>query len=345
MKILSHVFFVVLFSCSLLIAKDVSPQKIKTKKSVPAQTALPTAPALPKAPGSKVNHIVVDQQVVALTFDDGPHAKLTPIVLDVLKKHQVKATFFVQGQSVKAYPDVARRAIAEGHELGNHTWSHAYLSKVGRAKATDQLMRTSDMIESTTGQRPKVMRPPGGFVTAALADWVLSDLGMTSVMWDVDTNDWRRPGTAVIAQRAISGAKAGSFILVHDIHPATVAAVDAIVTGLKQRGFTLVTCSEMIAMGKARAEGVAPSLPSVEVVPMAVPVVEEIRPIRAPIGMPAPAVTPAPKMTPQGPQVPQGTPTPKVPVQTPSTENEVPLAIPVSSVVPSAAQPSPIPVF
>lgn len=330
MKILSHAFFVVLFSCSLLVAKD------KLQKAAPVHAIQNTEP---KAPGSKVSHINVDQQVVALTFDDGPHAKLTPIVLDVLKRHQVKATFFVQGQSIKAYPEVARRAVAEGHELGNHTWGHAYLSKVSREKATDQLKRTSDIIESTTGQRPKVMRPPGGFVTGALADWVFADLGMTSVMWDVDTNDWRKPGTAVIAQRAISGAKAGSFILVHDIHPASVAAVDAIVTGLKQRGFTLVTCSEMIAMGKARAEGVAPSLPSVEVVPMAVPVVEEMRPIQAPVGMPVPAVFPASKA------VPQSTQTPKVPVQTPSAENEVPLAIPVSSVVPGAAQPSPIPVF
>lgn len=336
MKILSHAFFVVLFSCSLLVAKDISPSKDKLKKVAPVHAIQNIEP---KVPGSKVNHINVDQQVVALTFDDGPHAKLTPIVLDVLKKHQVKATFFVQGKSIKAYPEVARRAIAEGHELGNHTWSHAYLSKVSREKATDQLKRTSDIIESTTGQRPKVMRPPGGFVTAALADWVLSDLGMTSVMWDVDTNDWRRPGTAVIAQRAISGAKAGSFILVHDIHPASVAAVDAIVTGLKQRGFTLVTCSEMLAMGKARAEGVAPSLSNMEVVPMAVPVEGEMRPIQAPVGIPVPAVTPASKTAPQGIQ------RPKVPVPTPAATDEVPLAIPVSSVVPGAAQPSPIPVF
>ena len=204
-------------------------------------------------------------KVVALTFDDGPHGTLTPRVLDILRDNNVKGTFFMQGCNVKAHPQVVRRMVNEGHEVGNHTWNHVYLSKVPREKAESQLQSTNEAIRNACGVVPVV--------------------SFTTVRWDVDTNDWRKPGSSVVAARAVNGAKPGSIILVHDIHASTVAAVDAIVKGLKNRGYELVTVSELIRRGRAAA-GHAPSMP-------AAPAVPDSSPLAVPsiVAVPAPAET------------------------------------------------------
>lgn len=100
-------------------------------------------------------------------------------------------------------------------------------------KAESQLQSTNEAIRNACGVVPVVMRPPGGYTNAGVASWARQRFGFTTVMWDVDTNDWRKPGSSVVAARAVNGAKPGSIILVHDIHASTVAAVDAIVKGLK----------------------------------------------------------------------------------------------------------------
>lgn len=107
-----------------------------------------------------VSRVAVPDKVVALTFDDGPHGTLTPRVLDILRDNNVKGTFFMQGCNVKAHPQVVRRMVSEGHEVGNHTWNHAYLSKVSREKAESQLQSTNEAIRNACGIVPVVMRPP-----------------------------------------------------------------------------------------------------------------------------------------------------------------------------------------
>lgn len=247
-------------------------------KSVQVPSVSPSynnTPLSPRIPGVTVSRVAVPDKVVALTFDDGPHGTLTPRVLDILRDNNVKGTFFMQGCNVKAHPQVVRRMVSEGHEVGNHTWNHAYLSKVSREKAESQLQSTNEAIRNACGIVPVVMRPPGGYTNAGVASWARQRFGFTTIMWDVDTNDWRKPGSSVVAARAVNGAKPGSIILVHDIHASTVAAVDAIVKGLKNRGYELVTVSELIRRGRAAA-GHAPSMP-------ASPAVPDSSPLSAPV--------------------------------------------------------------
>lgn len=239
-------------------------------------------PIAPRMPGVTVNRVAVPDKVVALTFDDGPHGSLTPRVLDILRANNVKGTFFMQGCNVASHPQVVRRMASEGHEVGNHTWNHAYLSKISRDKAEDQLQRTNDAIRNACGIVPVVMRPPGGFTNAGVASWARQRFGFTTIMWDVDTNDWRKPGTAVVAARGINNARPGSIILVHDIHASTVAAIDSMVKGLKSRGYELVTVSELMRRGRAAAN----------TAPVVVPVIP-VTPTEAPAMVPAPVPAPA----------------------------------------------------
>lgn len=165
-------------------------------KSVPVPSVSPSynnTPLSPRIPGVTVNRVAVPDKVVALTFDDGPHGTLTPRVLDILRDNNVKGTFFMQGCNVKAHPQVVRRMVNEGHEVGNHTWNHVYLSKVPREKAESQLQSTNEAIRNACGVVPVVMRPPGGYTNAGVASWARQRFGFTTVMWDVDTNDWRKP--------------------------------------------------------------------------------------------------------------------------------------------------------
>ena len=186
-------------------------------KSVQVPSVSPSynnTPLSPRIPGVTVSRVAVPDKVVALTFDDGPHGTLTPRVLDILRDNNVKGTFFMQGCNVKAHPQVVRRMVSEGHEVGNHTWNHAYLSKVSREKAESQLQSTNEAIRNACGIVPVVMRPPGGYTNAGVASWARQRFGFTTIMWDVDTNDWRKPGSSVVAARAVNGAKPGSIILV-----------------------------------------------------------------------------------------------------------------------------------
>lgn len=201
----------------------------------------------PRTSGPMVTHAKTDKKRVALTFDDGPAGTLTTRTLDILARYNAKGTFFVQGVNIAGSENILRRMVRDGHEVANHSWNHAYLSKVSRDRVEQQLVSCNRAIERACGVRPTVMRPPGGFTNMPLAKWTQEKFGLRTIMWSVDTNDWKKPGAAAIARRAIDGARNGSIILVHDIHPSTVDAVEAMVRGLQGRGFELVTVSELLA--------------------------------------------------------------------------------------------------
>ncbi len=209
----------------------------------------------PSAPGKRIARVAVPSPCVAVTFDDGPSASLTPQVLDIFNRHGAHATFFVLGQNANRNRSLLARAAAEGHEIGSHTWSHINMRTSSAEKILSELDRTASVIEGATGSRPKVMRPPYGSTNKGLVDMVYGRFGTPSILWDVDTKDWTKPGVQTVINRAVGQAKPGSIILLHDIHPSTIAAVEGIVTGLQARGFQLVTVSELIAMGR-RAAGV-----------------------------------------------------------------------------------------
>src|SRR5438132_3042932 len=199
-------------------------------------------------PGITFDWVHVDGPYVAMTFDDGPSAKLTPKLLELLAAHHIKATFFLIGQNVAENPDIVTREVREGHEIANHSWSHPNLAKMSDAGVRDQLHKTEDAIRSSSGNRPTFLRRSYSSITARQKKWINQEFGYKIVLWDVDPLDWRRPGSNVVCNRIIKMARAGSIILAHDIHPGTIEAMPCVLNQPEAKGFKFVTVSELIAM-------------------------------------------------------------------------------------------------
>jgi len=188
-------------------------------------------------------------QKISLTFDDGP-GEATPQILDILKKANIRATFFLCGENVERFPDLARRIADEGHEIGNHTYSHPYLFWKTPGRIVREITRAQAVIARSTGCQPRVFRPPYGVRWFGLFP-ILSQNHLSPVMWSVSGADWRLPA-AKIGSRVIRKAKPGSIILLHDGVPlkeggdrkATAEALGEIVRVLGER-YRFVTVSEM----------------------------------------------------------------------------------------------------
>src|SRR6266851_2962337 len=210
----------------------------------------PSAPAEPRITFSSVH---VDGPYIATTFDDGPSATLTPKLLDLLAAHHIKATFFVIGENVAEHPDIVARAAREGHEIGNHSWSHPNFAKMSDPGVRSQLRRTDDAIKSATGMRPNLLRPPYGSITAREKRWIHDEFGYQIILWDVDPNDWKRPGPSVVRNRILKETRPGSIVLSHDIHPGTIEAMPRTFDALEAKGFKFVTVSELIRMAVSQA--------------------------------------------------------------------------------------------
>ena len=196
------------------------------------------------------SHANVTGPYIAITFDDGPHASLTPRLLDILAARNIKATFYVVGDRVRMYPAITRKIAAGGHEFGNHTWTHPMRpSTWADAPLRSEIQRTHDVILANSGAAPLSYRPPGGSVSPHQKQWLFNDFGYPTILWAVDPNDWKRPGAAVVTQRILSATKPGHIVLAHDIHPGTIEAMPATLDGLLARGFRFVTISQLIGMG------------------------------------------------------------------------------------------------
>lgn len=286
----------------------------------------------PAAPGLRVSRVHVPGMYVALTFDDGPAPATTSKVLDILKRNNAVGTFFVLGENASRNRSLVARAAAEGNEIGVHTWSHIKMTGSSLAKVDSEISRTAAVITDITGRAPRVMRPPYGAINGGLVNRMMSQYGMRSILWDVDTLDWKHPGVQKVINTAVGQAKPGSIILVHDIHASTVAALEGIVQGLQARGFKLVTVSQLIAMAN-RAAGqsadAAPAAPAAPVVPSPAPAPEaEVTPTPAvaPEAVTEPAPAELPSVTPAtdewlgAPTAPASIPAP-VPSIRPATES------------------------
>jgi peptidoglycan/xylan/chitin deacetylase (PgdA/CDA1 family) len=212
---------------------------------VAPQSSAPTGPAAP-SPNYSYTRARTSQPVVALTFDDGPNPVTTPRLLQILRENGVSATFFMVGRNAAAYPDVVRQVTADGHEIGNHSWSHPRLPDLTDSGVSNELRKTEDAL-AAAGARPKYLRPPYGSLTNAQRQWVHKKFGYDFIFWDVDPNDWQRPGVDAVARRVVDNARPGSIILLHDIHADSVAAVPAIIERLKARGFRFLTVSELLS--------------------------------------------------------------------------------------------------
>jgi peptidoglycan/xylan/chitin deacetylase (PgdA/CDA1 family) len=180
---------------------------------------------------------------IALTYDDGPGA-YTAQLLDMLRARNAVATFYVLGSRAAANAGLLKRAVAEHNEVANHSWSHANLTHLSDASIASEVERTNHAIFNAIGSYPKSMRPPYG----AYNNRVIAHIGMPVAMWSTDTLDWRDRSPGIVYQRAISGARPGGIILMHDIHATTVQATPRIIDELQRQGYVLVTVSELFGI-------------------------------------------------------------------------------------------------
>ncbi|MFD4604614.1 polysaccharide deacetylase family protein [Streptomyces sp. NPDC058464] len=180
---------------------------------------------------------------VALTFDDGPAAPETSTLLTYLAQYKARVTFFTVGQNVVAHPDLVRAEAKAGHEVGNHSWNHPDLTRLSTREIRYQLNRTSAAIKAATGKAPTLFRPPYGAVDAK----VTAATTLSPVLWNVDTEDWKYPDAKKVAATVISKVSRNDVVLMHDIHPTSVAAVPEILRVLTARGYHFVTVSHLRA--------------------------------------------------------------------------------------------------
>lgn len=190
--------------------------------------------------GVLLRKIDKNKKMVALTYDDGPSI-YTPRILKTLKENNSVATFFVVGNRVPMYSDTVKKAYGMGCEIGNHTYEHKILTRTDAAGIREQVSKTNATVKNITGTDPIVMRPPGGCVN----DTVKSQTGMPMILWSIDTLDWRTRNAASTKTAVLDHVKDGDIVLMHDLYEATANASTTIIPTLVERGYQLVTVSEL----------------------------------------------------------------------------------------------------
>ncbi len=185
-----------------------------------------------------------NSKLVAITFDDGPHPIYTPKVLDELRKRHVKATFFVLGDLVKRYPWVVRQIMAEGHEIGNHTFDHRLMTVMSPELIEKEITETQNEIKNITGTEPILFRPPyGAFRPDTKA--IFREHNLSVILWSVDPRDWRVRNEQKICNFITKQTRGGSIVLCHDIHKTTLEALPQILDSLAAEGYEFTTVSKL----------------------------------------------------------------------------------------------------
>lgn len=196
-----------------------------------------------------IQEVHTSRNLVAITFDDGPNPVYTPQVLEIFAEAEAKATFFMLGEQMDKCPELVKQAFEQGHEIGNHTYTHPKLSRISRAQCIDEIERNEQMVESLTGLRPKVFRPPYlDYSNETLS--ILKDRGYPMIgALNLEALDWEQPGVEHILSKSMSCVKNGSILIFHDgfgDRSQTIEAVRLLVSELTSQGFKFVTVSELL---------------------------------------------------------------------------------------------------
>jgi len=178
---------------------------------------------------------------IALTFDDGPNAKVTPKILKTLKKYNAKATFFMLGSQAMYNQKLAKKVASAGHEIGNHSFSHTNLVTLSNKKIKAEINRTNEEIKRATGEKPTLFRPPYGSIN----ERVRSQNKLPVILWDVDTLDWKHRNPKTLLTMVKQYSHDGAIILMHDIQPTTAQGLDSVLAYLQKQGYEFVTISEL----------------------------------------------------------------------------------------------------
>ena len=192
---------------------------------------------------------------VALTFDDGPDPVYTPQVLNKLKKHGVKATFFLLGENAERYPEVVKRIVNEGHIVGNHTYNHPNLNKIDDKQYHEQMLKTEKILQKLTGYSPKFFRPPYGIINENQMKWA-TEQNFMIIQWSVDTLDWKGLNAQEITNKVLGNALPESILLHHTAQggklQGSVDALDRFIPDLASNGARFVTLPKMFNTSKQR---------------------------------------------------------------------------------------------
>ncbi|MDP3487742.1 MAG: polysaccharide deacetylase family protein [Bacillota bacterium] len=194
---------------------------------------------------------------IALTFDSGWIFEYTPALLDILRDQGVEAAFFHRGKWAEANHDLVKRIVAEGHLIGNHSYTHPYMDKLSRAQVAQEITLADIALEKLVGYKPWLYRPPYGSCTPTVRQ-VLAEQGYThSIMWTVDSHDWMDPGVQYIIDRVTKNAKDGAIVLMHVGAPQTIQALPAIINWLRNKDYEIVLVDEILP-AVASADGRIP---------------------------------------------------------------------------------------
>jgi peptidoglycan/xylan/chitin deacetylase (PgdA/CDA1 family) len=177
----------------------------------------------------------------ALTYDDGPDPRTTPQLLDILKANDAQATFFMTGSNTTANPATARQVAETGYAIGNHTFSHPYLTKLSPPAIRKEMDRTDAAILAATGSTPALMRPPYGAADAA----VQAAVGKPLMIWAVDSLDWQSKNPAAFVPKVLKEITPGAMVLMHDVQPSTISGQQELIAGLQGQGYKLVSVPQL----------------------------------------------------------------------------------------------------
>ncbi|AQZ60192.1 polysaccharide deacetylase [[Actinomadura] parvosata subsp. kistnae] len=210
-----------------------------------AAVCVTLAPAPAFAQASKKEPVDCEQvKCIALTFDDGP-GKYAGTLLDTFKKYDAKATFFLEGQYVKSRPQFVKRMAAEGHELGNHSYSHPDFTKSEAGTIKSEIQKTQDAVKKAAGVEPKLLRPPYGLADLQVSD-IAAEFGMPMILWTAGSQDWSSKNVDAIQKQTLAVAKPNGIILMHDWVKQTVDGMPALIKTLQSKGYHLVTVSDVV---------------------------------------------------------------------------------------------------
>lgn len=189
-----------------------------------------------------------EQKVVALTFDHSWGNKFTPSILDTLKKNEIKSTFFIMGPWAKKFPEVAQRMVADGHEIASHGFRHENYGDMTVEWVKEDIQKAHTQIKEVTGVEPNLLRPPNGHYSQKSLQ-ATHELGYKTIIWNVDSLDWKNPGRDVIVDRIMKRLKPGAVILMHasDTPVQTAEALPILLDKIKAEGYKLVTVGELLS--------------------------------------------------------------------------------------------------
>lgn len=194
----------------------------------------------------KITHLDPARKQVAITIDDGPHPGFTPRLLEILRQHDARATFFVVGRLAREHPDLVRAELADGHSVGNHTFSHKDLTTLTRAEMREQIGACDGVLGEIAGRPVHLFRPPYTHYNQGVLQ-VARELDYVVVLWSVHSGDVGTRSADRIARDVLQSARPGSIILFHDGSPQTLDALPQVLAGLRDRGYTFVTLDEAVS--------------------------------------------------------------------------------------------------